>query len=68
MTNGFLRGLLDETRFARFVGNIYAPRRPSKQRVYSHKERLWLFLTIRIEVEKKRLSYLKFAKNFMTEE
>ena len=51
-----------EQRFARFIGNQYKPARPKSQQILSHKERLWMFLTIKTQIEKSKLLNLKFVK------
>jgi len=53
---------IKKNKFASFYGKQYVPRYPNKGEILSTKERLWKFLTIRVEIEKKKLIRLQKIK------
>ena len=48
--------------FAQIVGTKYFPRFRYKDMLLTRKQRLWLFLTVKLEIEKKRLCRLDCVK------
>jgi len=53
----------NKKKFAWLDGKVYCPRRYHKGQLLTRKERLWLFMTIRIEIEKSKMLNLKFVKH-----
>ena len=52
-----------QKQFAWFDGKVYVPRRAHKGQLLSRKERLWLFMTVRAEIEKRMMLHLEFVKH-----
>jgi len=52
-----------KNQFAWFDGKVYVPRRGRKGQLLSRKERLWLFMTVRIAIEKRMMLHLEFVKH-----
>ena len=52
-----------QKKFAWFDGKVYVPRKYHKAQLLNQKERLWLFMTVRVEIEKSKMISLKNVKH-----
>ena len=60
---GEITQIAQKPKFAQMVGFKFQPRFRYNDMILTNKERLWMFLTVKFEIEKKKLVNLQFVKN-----